>query len=108
MTYQPKNGKAPSDAAAERAWVEVMRIARANALIVDAYGGVATLATPAEQRKAGLRETVLRMDLFELEPTTEAGQTAGGESHGPNKAGAFDRAQKAIMVATGAFATRRG
>ena len=57
----------PTDEAAEKAWEKVMEIAEANGLIVQAYGGVATLAVPEEQRKAGIRERVLRAGLFELE-----------------------------------------
>ncbi len=65
--YRPTSGQAPSDAAAARAWDEIMRIAERHALIVQAYGGVATLAMPEEQRKAGIRERTLRAGLFELE-----------------------------------------
>ena len=65
--YKAKYGKAPTDAMAEAAWDQIMKIAKANALIVQAYGGVATLAVPSEQRKAGIREQTLRMELFELE-----------------------------------------
>jgi hypothetical protein len=61
------NGPAPSDADAEKAWDRIMRIAEQHALVVQAYGGVATLAIPAEQRKAGIREQTLRAGLFELE-----------------------------------------
>ena len=68
--YRPTSGKAPSDAQAEKAWGEIMTIAERNALIVQAYGGVATLAVPVEQRKAGVREQVLRAGLFELEEET--------------------------------------
>lgn len=52
---------APSDADAERAYGEIMRTAQAHGLIVQAAGGVATIAIPAEQRKAGIREHVLKM-----------------------------------------------
>ena len=62
------NRPAPSDQEAEAAWSEIMAIADKNALIVNAYGGVATLALPREQRtQEGLRERVLRMGRFELE-----------------------------------------
>lgn len=44
-----------------------MEIAARHALIIQAYGGTATLAVPAEQRRAGIRDRVLRMGLFELE-----------------------------------------
>lgn len=67
MTYEPKNGPAPSDEEAERAWDEIMEIASKNALIVQSYGGIATLAIPRAQREAGVREKVLRMELRELE-----------------------------------------
>jgi len=52
---------APSDAACHAVWSAIMRLAREHCLVVDAAGGVATLAVPEEQRKAGLRERVLRM-----------------------------------------------
>lgn len=45
-----------------------MKIAEANALILQAYGGVATLATPKAQREVeGVGERVLRTGLWELE-----------------------------------------
>lgn len=50
---------APTDAKCADAWDRIMDIARAHALVVNAYGGVATLAIPEEQRKAGLRAQVL-------------------------------------------------
>lgn len=68
--YRPTSGKAPSDTKAEKAWDQIMAIAEKHALIVQAYGGVATLAVPIEQRKAGVRERVLRAGLFELEEET--------------------------------------
>lgn len=43
-----------------KAWDRIMAIARDHALVVNAAGGVAILAMPDEQRKAGLRGTVLR------------------------------------------------
>lgn len=70
MSYVATKGRAPSDQQAEKAWDQIMELARANALIVDAYGGVATLAVPSEQRKAGIRERVLRAHLLELEEGT--------------------------------------
>jgi hypothetical protein len=51
---------APPDKDCSRAWATIMQIAKANCLIVQAYGGTATLALPEEQRKAGIREMVLR------------------------------------------------
>lgn len=81
MPYEHKMGKAPNDEAAESAWDSIMDIAEKHALIVSAYGGVATLAIPSEQRNAGIREKVLRMGLFELEGTapdsTESVQPEG-------------------------------
>lgn len=50
---------APSDAEAERVYDDVMRRAAAAGLVVHSYGGVATLAVPCEQRKAGVRDQVL-------------------------------------------------
>lgn len=50
---------APSDAACARAWETIMRMATAHALILQAYGGVATLAMPEDQRAADIRTTVL-------------------------------------------------
>ncbi len=51
--------EAPSDEQAGKAWDRIMEIASKHALIVQAYGGVATLAVPYEQRKAGVREACL-------------------------------------------------
>lgn len=65
--YVSRSGPAPPDAAAEKVWDQIMALASRNALIVGAYGGVATLAIPSEQRKAGVRELVLRAGLFRLE-----------------------------------------
>jgi len=51
---------APPDHKANKAWDAIMRIARDHCLIVSAYGGVATLATPEAQRSHGVRAQVLR------------------------------------------------
>ena len=58
MSRKPTK-RAPSDVTAGKAWEAIMEIATQNCLIVNAYGGVATLAMPDEQRKAGLRERIL-------------------------------------------------
>ncbi len=59
---------APTDEAAEAAYDEIMKLAEAHALIIGAYGGVATLAIPREQRtRAGLRERVLQAHAFAQE-----------------------------------------
>ena len=52
---------APTDKACSKAWKQIMQIAEAHALITFAYSGVATLAIPEEQRKAGTRANVLQM-----------------------------------------------
>lgn len=67
MTYEPKNGPAPSDEEAERAWDEIMEIASKNALILQSYAGTATLVIPRVQREVGVRAMVLRAGLWELE-----------------------------------------
>lgn len=68
MTYEPKNGPAPTDEEAERACDRIMEIASKNALVLRAYGGVAILAIPRAQREiSGLRERVLQTGLWELE-----------------------------------------
>ena len=72
MSHIVTRGPAPDDAAADRAWDQIMVIAEAHALIVYAYGGVATLALPREQRVEGLRDQVLRMAEFALEPDLAA------------------------------------
>lgn len=64
--YRPER-KAPNDDEAEKVWNEILLKAADAGLVVQAYGGVATLAMPDEQRKAGIRERVLRAGLFELE-----------------------------------------
>ena len=71
--YEPES-RVPTDKQAEKAWNEIMKIASENALIVQAFSGTATLALPAEQRKAGIRERVLRSGLFELERGVHEGE----------------------------------
>jgi hypothetical protein len=51
---------APDDKTCLEAWNQIMQIAKDHCLILQAYGGVATLAIPEEQRKAGVRQNVLR------------------------------------------------
>ena len=51
--------EAPTDKQASKAWDQIMRIAKKHALVVQAYGGVATLVIPEEQRSAGCRRAVL-------------------------------------------------
>lgn len=50
---------APTDREAEAAYDRLMKEAAEYGLVVQAYGGVATLAIPEEQRKAGIRRRVL-------------------------------------------------
>lgn len=73
MTTLPKPPKydktAPPDAEAEHTYTQVLLRAEAAGLIVQAYGGVATLAIPSEQRKAGLRTNVLM--AVQMNETTE-------------------------------------
>jgi len=40
----------------DRRWQEVMKLAEKYGFIIQAYGGVATLATHEEQKKAGIWE----------------------------------------------------
>ena len=54
----------PSDTACAEAWNRIMEIARAHALVVQASGGVATLALPEAQRTAGLWERTLRAHMM--------------------------------------------
>lgn len=63
---------APPDAVCDAAWDEIMAIAKRHALIVQAYGGVATLATPAAQRESGLRAKVLAMHRYDETPGAPA------------------------------------
>jgi len=68
MTYRPTQGPPPSDEQCAQAWDEIMRIAREHAMIAQAYGGVAVLMVPSEQREEeGLRERVLKTHMMELE-----------------------------------------
>lgn len=53
------HGRVVTDKAADAVYADVMRRAAEAGLVVQAYGGVATLAVPMEQRKAGIREEVL-------------------------------------------------
>lgn len=66
MSYQPKN-EVPTDADVSRAWQKIATLARDNALVISAYGGVMLLAMPEEQRRQGLRAKALRAGLFQLE-----------------------------------------
>ena len=52
---------APPDAEVEAFYAEFMAKASKLGLIVQAYGGVGTIAIPREQRKAGIRQQVLSM-----------------------------------------------
>lgn len=64
MSFNPSDPRtwpvAPAPAATERAWKQIADIATAHCLILQAYGGTMTLATPEVQREHGLREQVLR------------------------------------------------
>ena len=55
-----------------------MEIASSHALIVQAYGGVATLALPADQRTAGLRERVLAAHVMQEEVVVQGALELGG------------------------------
>lgn len=59
LCSSPPRPPAPSDVAAERGYEELVKRAAELGLVVGAYGGVATLAIPSEQRKHGLRAAVL-------------------------------------------------
>lgn len=61
MTTKPQrfDSPAPSDAECAAAWDRITKIASEHCLILDAYGGVMTLAMPQDQRKAGVRARVL-------------------------------------------------
>lgn len=48
-----------SDQDACEVYQRALKLAEEAGLIVCAYGGIATIATPDEQRKAGVRESVL-------------------------------------------------
>ena len=69
MRAAKRSGVARPDQDCLKAWDQIMVIARDHALIVSAYGGVATLAIPDQQRKGECREEVLR--AHDLEETTE-------------------------------------
>lgn len=60
---QPRT-HAPSDADAERVYEEIARRAASAGLVVSAYGGVMVVAIPSEQRKQGVRQTVLDASLL--------------------------------------------
>ena len=63
--------KVPSDKEADAAWDRIMEIARAHALVVSGAGGCVTLATPAAQRDAGVRDKVLGMHRMVEEENLE-------------------------------------
>lgn len=50
---------APADSVANARYSALLKDAEKHGLIVQAYGGVATIAIPSEQRKAGIRDRVL-------------------------------------------------
>jgi hypothetical protein len=50
---------APLDREADATYERLLKQAEAAGLIVQAFGGVATLAIPSEQRKAGIRQQTL-------------------------------------------------
>lgn len=59
---------APPDQQCHDAWDRIMQLATKFGLIAQAYGGVATLALPREQRTAGIRDRVLQAhDMNETE-----------------------------------------
>jgi hypothetical protein len=60
---KPKFSPALGDALCDVAWDEIMRLAVAHCLVIDASGGIATLAIPREQRSHGVRERVLRAHM---------------------------------------------
>ena len=66
----PATIRAVSDERAGKLWDQLMKLAEEGCLIVNAYGGVATLAVPREQRSAGCRDQVLQahVRLETLEP----------------------------------------
>ncbi len=45
----------------DKNWDEVMKLAEGYGFIVQAYGGIATLATHEEQKKAGIYEKTQEM-----------------------------------------------
>ena len=59
--------KIPTDEHAEKAYAACMKIAADAGILTYAYSGIATLAIPSEQRKAGVRDDTLAMGLFEVE-----------------------------------------
>ena len=50
---------APLDIDANAAYMRALKIAEDAGLVISAYGGVAVIATPAEQRKSGDRARTL-------------------------------------------------
>lgn len=61
---------APPDKAALKAYAQIMKLAEAHALISQAYGGVAVIVIPSEQRKVkGMRQRILM--AHELNETEE-------------------------------------
>jgi hypothetical protein len=63
---------APSDSKVDGIYERLVKEAGAVGLVTFAYGGVATLAIPSEQRKAGIRGQVLEAaELSEPLPYNE-------------------------------------
>lgn len=69
---------APPDAACAKAWERIMEIASSHALILQAYGGTATLALPANQRTAGIRQRVLFAHDMQEEAVVQGALELGG------------------------------
>jgi len=63
---------APPDREALKAWKQIMDIASKHALITFAYGGMAILQIPSEQRRTGHRQEVLQSELMNETKEMEA------------------------------------
>ena len=63
-----KTGSAPDDKTCDQAWTDIMKIASDHALIFQAYGGTAILASAASQRRSRIRNDMLAKEVMKKKP----------------------------------------
>ena len=63
-----KTRSAPDDKTCDQAWTDIMKIASDHALIFQAYGGTAILASAASQRRSRIRNDMLAKEVMKKNP----------------------------------------
>lgn len=76
MNDMAGNTSAPTDAEQAAAYKQICEIARKNALILNAAGGIVTIVHPATQRADGLYERIQHMHGLGKHPRTLAEERA--------------------------------